>query len=137
MSARRMKVSKCPSDSLTMTNRCSRHGPLSVTSLSSTIICIRQGRGNRFGILFQIGLFQCFSYIIDRVHKNSLSMHFRRANTDSGRLIQIQEGQYGFRRANKNSGGPIRNRLCILGRPIRNRLCILGGPIRKPIKNGM
>ena len=36
--------------------------------------------------------FQCFSYIIDRVHQNSPSMHFRRANTDSGGPIRIQEG---------------------------------------------
>ena len=35
--------------------------------------------------------FQCFSYIIDRVHQNSPSMHFRRPNTDSGGLIRIQE----------------------------------------------
>ena len=71
--------------------------------------------------------FQCFSYIIDRVHQNSPTMYFRRANTDSGGPIRIQEGQYGFRRSNTDSGGPIRNRLWILGRPIRNRLCILGG----------
>ena len=45
--------------------------------------------------------FQCFSYIIDTVHQNSPSMHFRRP-------IQIQEGQYGFRKANTDSGGPIR-----------------------------
>ena len=44
--------------------------------------------------------FQCFSYIIDRVHQNSSSMHFRRPNTDLGGLIRIQEGQYRFRRAN-------------------------------------
>ena len=44
--------------------------------------------------------FQCFSYIMDRVHQNSPSMHFRRTNTDSGGLIRIQEDQYGFRRAN-------------------------------------
>ena len=50
--------------------------------------------------LFQIGFFQCFSYIIDRVHQNSPSMHFRRANTDSGGPIRNQEGQYRFRRAN-------------------------------------
>ena len=36
----------------------------------------------------------------DRVHQNSSSMHFRRANMDSGGPIRIQEGQYGFRRAN-------------------------------------
>ena len=35
-------------------------------------------------------------------------MHFRRANTDSGGPIRIQEGQYGLRRANIDSGGPIR-----------------------------
>ena len=39
--------------------------------------------------------FQCFSYIIDRVHQNSSSMHFRGPNTDLGGLIRIQEGQYG------------------------------------------
>ena len=44
--------------------------------------------------------FQCFSDIIDRVHQNSPFMHFRSANTDSGGLIGIQEGQYGFKRAN-------------------------------------
>ena len=44
--------------------------------------------------------FQCFSYIIDRVHQNSPSMHFKRANTDSGGPIRIQEGQFGFRRVN-------------------------------------
>ena len=38
--------------------------------------------------------------MIDRVHQNSQAMHFRRANTDSGGLIQFQEGQYGFTRAN-------------------------------------
>ena len=81
--------------------------------------------------------FQCVSYILERVHQNSPSMHFRRVNTDSGGSIRIQEGQYGFRRANTDSGGPIRNRICILGRPIRNRLCISGGPIRKPIRNRM
>ena len=32
--------------------------------------------------------FQSFSYIIDRVHHNSPSMHIRRANTDSGGPIQ-------------------------------------------------
>ena len=32
---------------------------------------------------------------------------FRRSNTDSGGPIRIQEGQYGFRRANTDSGGPI------------------------------
>ena len=79
--------------------------------------------------------FQRFSYILDRVHHNSPSMHFRRVNTDSGGPIGIQEGQYGFRRANTDSGGPIWHCLCILGRPIRNRLGILGGPIRKPIRN--
>ena len=34
-------------------------------------------------------------------------MYFRRANTDSGGPIRIQEGQYGFRRANTDSGGSI------------------------------
>ena len=34
-------------------------------------------------------------------------MHFRRANTDSGGPIRMQEGQYEFRRANMDSGGPI------------------------------
>ena len=43
---------------------------------------------------------QYFSCIIDRVHQNFLSMHFRRANMDSGGPIRIQKGQYGFRRAN-------------------------------------
>ena len=37
--------------------------------------------------------FQCFSYIIDRLHQNSPSMPSRGP-------IWIQEGQYGFRRAN-------------------------------------
>ena len=46
-------------------------------------------------IIFQIGFFQCFSYIIDRLHQNSPSMHFRRANMDSGGPIRIKEGQYG------------------------------------------
>ena len=32
----------------------------------------------------------------------------RRADTDSGETIGIQEGQYRFRRANTDSGGPIR-----------------------------
>ena len=45
-------------------------------------------------------MFQCFSYILDRVYQNSPSMHFRRANRDSGAPIRIQEGQYGFSRAN-------------------------------------
>ena len=45
-------------------------------------------------------VFQCFSYIVDRSHQNSPSMHFRRANTDSGGPIRIQESQYGLRRAN-------------------------------------
>ena len=44
--------------------------------------------------------FQCFSYMIDRVHQNSSSMHFRWANTFSGGPIWIQEGLYRFRRAN-------------------------------------
>ena len=57
---------------------------------------------------------QCFSYIIDRVHHNSPSIHFRRANTDLGGPIRIQEGQYGFRRADTDSVGPIRNCLWIL-----------------------
>ena len=35
--------------------------------------------------------FQFFSYIIDMVHQNSMSVHFRRANTDSGGPIRIQE----------------------------------------------
>ena len=78
-----------------------------MTSFSGRDRQINHSISNRF--------FQCFSYIIDRVHQNSPSMHFRRANTDSG--------------------GPIRNRLCILGRPIRNRLCILRGPIRKQKQN--
>ena len=52
--------------------------------------------------------FQFFSYIIDRVHQNCPTMHFRMSNTDSGGPIRIQEGQYGFRRANTDSGGPIR-----------------------------
>ena len=37
--------------------------------------------------------FQCFSFIIYRVHQNSPPMHFRRANTDSGGPIRIQESQ--------------------------------------------
>ena len=54
------------------------------------------------GMLHSISIrfFQCFSYIIDRVHQNSPYMHFRWANTDSGGPIRIQEGQYGVRRAN-------------------------------------
>ena len=56
---------------------------------------------------------QCFSYIIDRVQQNSPSMHFRRANMDSGGPIPSQKGQYGFRRANMDSVRPIRNRLWI------------------------
>ena len=49
--------------------------------------------------------FQCFSFIIDRVHQNSPALHFMRANTDSGGPIRIQDGQYGFRRANTDSEG--------------------------------
>ena len=45
-------------------------------------------------------VFSVLSLIIDRVHRNSPSMHFRRANTNSGGPIRIEEGQYGFRRAN-------------------------------------
>ena len=50
-------------------------------------------------------------------------------------VYAFQEGQYGFRRANTDSGVPIKNSLCILGRPIRNRLFLLGGPIWKTIRN--
>ena len=38
--------------------------------------------------------FQCFSFIIGRVHQNSPPMHFRRANTDSGGPKRIQDGLY-------------------------------------------
>ena len=41
-----------------------------------------------------------------------------RQGTSEFPVYAFQEGQYGFRRANMDSGGPIRNRLCILGRPI-------------------
>ena len=53
-------------------------------------------------------------------------MHFRRANTDSGGPIWIQEGQDGFRRANTDSVGPV-----------KNPLWVLGGPIQKPIRKRM
>ena len=62
---------------------------------------------------------------------------FRRANIDSGGPIRIPEGQCRFRRANMDSVGPIWNRLWVLGRPIQKRLCILGGPIGKTIRNIM
>ena len=59
-------------------------------------------------LCFVFPVFFCaFYYIIDRVNQNSLSIYFRRANTDSGRAnmdsggpIRLQEGQYGFSRAN-------------------------------------
>ena len=68
--------------------------------------------------------FSAFFYIIGRVHQNSPYLHFRRANTNSGGPIRIQEGQYKFRKANTDLVGPIWNGLWILGRPIQNHLCI-------------
>ena len=66
-----------------------------------------------------------------------MSVHFSRANMDSGGPIRIQEGQYGFRRVNTDSVGPIQNCLWILGWPIQTCLwvLILGGPIQKLIRN--
>ena len=84
--------------------------------------------GVRLSILFQIGFFKAFLQIRDRVHQNSPSMHFRRANTDSGGPIRIQESQNGFNGANTEPSLGFR-------KATQNRLCILGGQIWKPIRN--
>ena len=65
-----------------------------------------------------------------------LFLHIRQGTLEFP-VYAFQDGQYGFRTANTDSGGPIGNRLCILGKPIRNRLCIIEGPIWGPIRNRM
>ena len=83
--------------------------------------------------------FQCFSYIIDRVHQNSHSISNRffqcfsciidrvRQKTPT---VQIWWEQIEFKYRIPNLGQTIRNRPCNLGQTIRNRPCNLGQTIR-------